>query len=303
MQYSTTTMSGLFDAEYFDIESSHVNDTFRIFVGKPSIVEPQKSYPAIYSLDGNASFASMIGTQRLLSQGGEVPPSFVIGIGYPGESLAVAMANRNRDYVPTEPEEYEIKSLGASVQAGGPAFLRFLSEELKPLIEKKYPVGSANSTLQGVSLGGLFATWTLLTSPNTFDKYILGSPAIWWRKEQVWEWEEAFSKTHDDMQATVFISAGALEVKEHIRASAVDIAKKNPEMRAHIESFISFSDENGWPRIAELTVEFASRLQSRNYPGLKIHCHNMPDENHMSAPPAITSRGLRFVNGSWHPEK
>jgi hypothetical protein len=42
-------------------------------------------------------------------------------------------------------------------------------------------------------------------------------------------------------------------------------------------------------------------LRSRNYAGLKIHCHNMPDETHMSVPPAVISRGLRYVFGHWRP--
>ena len=301
MPYKITPMNGLFDAEYFDMRSSHVNDTFRIFIGKPATIEEGKLYPIIYALDGNASFTSVMGTQRMLTQGGEVPASFVIGIGYPGDTLWSAMANRNRDYAPTEPGEMEARALGISTQAGGPAFLQFIQEELKPVLGEKYPIDGDNGTLQGVSLGGLFAAWILLTEPSAFNKYILSSPAIWWRNEQFMEWEEAYSQIHKDLQATVFISAGALEVKEHLRADAVAIAEKNPMLRAQVESMIAWSDEHGWPEVAKLTPKFASKLQSRNYPGLTIHCHNMPDENHMSVASSITSRGLRYVNGSWKP--
>lgn len=299
MTNTIVPMNGLFDAEYFDIKSSHVKDTFRIFVGKPSAIEKEKVYPAIYALDGNASFTSVMGTQRLLTQGGEVPASFVIGIGYPGDTLMSSMVNRNRDYAPTDPGEMETRALGITSKAGGVSFFKFIQEELKPALEKRYPIDIYNSTLQGVSLGGLFAAWVLLTEPSSFKKYILSSPAIWWRNEQFREWEESFSKNNNDLQATVFISAGALEVKEHLRSDAVSIAKKNPAIRAQVEGMIAWSDENGWPEVAKLTPEFANLLLSRNYSGLKICCHNMPDENHMSVPSSITSRGLRYVNGSW----
>ncbi len=301
MAYPTVTMNGLFDAEYFDIESSHVNDSFRIFVGMPAHTEPDRLYPGLFALDGNASFASLTGTQRLLAQGAEVPASIVIGIGYPGKTLVEAMARRNRDCVPTEPGEYEIRALGGSASAGGAAFLRFLQEELKPYLAERYPLDLNDCTLQGISLGGLFATWVLFTESGAFRNYVLGSPALWWRDEQVWEWEENYSRLHDDLPARVFISAGTLEVPEHLRASAVAIAQGNPAMRDYVESAIAWNDEHGWPRTAELTTELASRLQQRNYPGLSVHCHNMPDESHMSAPPAISSRGLRYVNGSWCP--
>lgn len=301
MSYNVVAMNGLFDAEYFDIKSSHVNDTYRIFVGKPSTIDEGKFYPVIYALDGNASFTSVMGTQRLLTQGGEVPASFVIGIGYPGDTLWAAMANRNRDYAPTDPGEMEAKALGVSAQAGGAAFLQFIQKELKPALEEKYPIDNRSSTLQGVSLGGLFAAWVLLTNPSAFNNYILSSPAIWWRREQYIEWEEAYAENHKDLQATVFISAGTLEVEEHLRADALAIAEKNPMLKEQVESMVAWSDINGWPEVAKLTPKFAIKLQSRNYPGLTILCHNMPDENHMSVPSSITSRGLRYVNGSWRP--
>ena len=299
MSDKITPMNGLFDAEYFDIKSQHVDDTFRIFVGKPAVVPADSLCPVIFALDGNASFASLLGTQRMLTQGGEVPPSYVVAIGYSGDSLMESMVNRNRDYAPTEPGENEARTLGGKFSAGGPAFFQFIQDELKPLIATRYSADLGEATLQGISLGGLFASWVLLTNPGAFKRYILGSPALWWREEQVWEWEAEFAVANADIEATVFVSAGALELAEHVRADAVAIAESNPAMRAYIEGVIAWNDERGWPEIAKLAPRFADQLQSRNYPNLKILCHNMLHENHMSAPPAITSRGLRFVNGSW----
>ena len=301
MSHTIVPMNGIFDAEYFDISSSHIEDTFRIFVGKPATVEPDKLYPTIFALDGNAAFSSLLGTQRMLTQGGEVPPSFVIGIGYPGKTLTESMERRNRDYAPTDPGENEIKTLGGAFPAGGPAFLKFIQDELMPLLTRNYAMDTGDTTLSGVSLGGLFASWVLLTEPQTFKRYILGSPAVWWRNEQVWEWEEEFARNHKDLVARVFVSAGALEIEQHIRADAVGMAEGNPLLREYITDVINWNDEHGWPENAKLSTKFARRLQTRAYPNLKICCHNMPDENHMSAAPGITSRGLRYVNDSWEP--
>ena len=52
--------------------------------------------------------------------------------------------------------------------------------------------------------------------------------------------------------------------------------------------------------MAEITPEFASRLQSCNFRGLNVLCHNLPDETHMSAWPAEISRGLRYVFETWN---
>jgi len=297
MSIHAIPMNGLFDAEYFDIKSNIVNDTFRIFVGKPSGMRAESFYPAIFSLDGNASFASLLSTQRMLTMGGEVPEAIVVGIGYPGETLGEAMANRNRDYAPSEPGESEIRALGAASKPGSEAFLRFIREELKPLLIEHYPIKVSDSTLIGVSLGGLFGVWTLLTAPDTFNRYIVASPAIWWRNQQVWQWEEAYASRHNDLDAAVFMGAGALEVTEHLRADALSIAAKNPMLKDHVNSMVKWNDEHGWPEVAKLVPALVSKLTARDYPSLCIDHKIMSDENHMSAPPGLSSRGLRYVFG------
>lgn len=301
MTNSMVPMNGLFSCEYFDIESVYTGDTLRIFVGKPPSFDDNKLYPAIYALDGNASFASLTGTQRMLTQGGEVPASFVIGIGYPGDTLWEAMARRNRDYAPSDPGEAETRALGAKEKAGGVSFLRFIQRELKPLIEKHYPIDPNNSTLQGISLGGLFGAWVLLNEPGTFNNYILGSPAIWWRNEEVWQWEETYAENHNDLPAKVFVGAGALETEENLRADALIIAEKNPALGDQVKHMIAWNDAQRWPEVAKLVPQLVSHLQLRRYPGLCIHSQIFPDENHMSVMPAISSRGLRFVFDSWKP--
>jgi predicted alpha/beta superfamily hydrolase len=45
------------------------------------------------------------------------------------------------------------------VAAGAANFLRFVTEELKPLLILKYAIDDSDETLIGVSLGGLFAAW------------------------------------------------------------------------------------------------------------------------------------------------
>ena len=73
-------MNGLLDAEYFDFESTHVGDSFRIFVAKPPFADKDKRYPAIYATDGNGSFPMVTSIQRTLAWGGEAPAAFVIGV-------------------------------------------------------------------------------------------------------------------------------------------------------------------------------------------------------------------------------
>ena len=296
------TMNGLLDAEYFDFKSTQVGDTFRIFVAKPPSVDKDKRYPGIYAADGNGSFPMVTSIQRTLAWGGEAPAAYVFGVGYPTEGgYLQAVLKRNRDYPPTDAGAYARAMLGATFAAGGAAFLRFLTQELKPELEGRYAIDANDSTFFGSSLGGLFGAWTLLTLPATFQRYILASPAITWNDEEVWRWEQVCADARSDLSATVFLSAGEFEAADVARRYALETAKNNPMLRPRIKVMIAWFEEHGWPRTAEIGPEFADRLRSRNYAGLKIHCHNMPDETHMSVPPAVISRGLRYVFGHWRP--
>jgi uncharacterized protein len=303
MPITAITMNGLLDAEYFDFQSTNVGDRFRIFVAKPPFADKEKRYPAIYAADGNGAFPMVTSIQRTLAWGGEAPPAFVIGLGYPTEGgYLQAISKRNRDYPPTDGGDYARAMLGSTFAAGGGAFLRFLTQELKPELEARYAIDADDSTFFGASLGGLFGAWVLLTLPATFQRYILASPAITWNGEEVWRWEQASANARSDLPATVFLGAGELEAADIARRYALETAENNPMLRSRIKAMIAWFEEHGWPRTAEIGPELADRMRSRNYPRLKIHCHNMPDETHMSAPPSVISRGLRFVFDHWKPQ-
>ena len=79
------------------------------------------------------------------------------------------------------------------------------------------------------------------------------------------------------------------------------IAAKNQILQSHIQKLINWNDTNGWPEVATLVPRLVDKLKSRNYSNLAVCSAVMPDENHMSVAPALTSRGLRFVNESWSP--
>jgi pimeloyl-ACP methyl ester carboxylesterase len=50
-------------------------------------------------------------------------------------------------------------------------------------------MAGTGSALFGTSLGGLFALYALLTDPASFDRYVIGSPAIWWDGEMLFDLE------------------------------------------------------------------------------------------------------------------
>ncbi|HTE43049.1 MAG TPA: alpha/beta hydrolase-fold protein, partial [Steroidobacteraceae bacterium] len=245
-------INGLPEAEYFDLYSQAVGDTFRLFVAKPLFPQPG-TCPAIFTTDGNGLFMIAAGIQRMLALGAECPSAYVVAIGYPTDNgFAEAMSKRGRDFAPTDGGEYARAILHSSAAAGGAQFLKFVTEELKPEIQSRYAVNPADSTYIGSSLGGLFGAWTLLTAPSTFQRYILASPTISWNNEEVWHWEEACARGRKELPARVFIAAGSLEAPEAARREALKLAEHNSYLRPQVESIIAWFDLHGWPRTTEL---------------------------------------------------
>lgn len=265
-------------SERFNIQVEGYSQPFRIDVALPAAPVPQgQKLPVIYVLDGNWSFAIAAQIARSLTIGPDaIPPAIIVGIGYAIEGAAAfgtTSALRYRDLAHGVDEKHiammremippALWPDGAPV-GKSPRFSRFIEEQLKPFIERLYPVDVANQTLLGVSLGGLFVLRTLFTSPSSFHRYIAISPAIWWNCCELLE-DEARAISQGGMDARLFMGVGS---DEQLQA---------PEARMVMN-----------------LVEMAARLR-RGCPDLRLTSFIFPEEGHMSVPPAGISRGLRAV--------
>ena len=184
-----------------------------------------------------------------------MPEVIVVGVGYNVSSPSDVMALRTRDYTPTQTEDADsaiaasAPGLAATVKSGGAGpFLDFLREELIPWVDSNYRTLPQVNTLVGDSYGGLFGLYALFHQPDTFTRYLIGSPSIWYGDEVSFEYEEAFARNHGDLLAKIFFSAGSLEEIPGV-----------PE-----------SEEFG---MVSNTFEMENRLKKRGYPGLKITSH------------------------------
>jgi predicted alpha/beta superfamily hydrolase len=299
---NATNMNGLLGAEYYDVASVHVAGTFRVYVGCPPHTEAGKTYPVIYVLDGNLLFTSVHAMQNSMAITRELPEAFIVGIGYDTTDFPSISGKRNRDLSPTDGGEHRalFPSDPRYSFGGAAAFLKFLITELKPAIEQRYPVDAIDSTIVGSSFGGLFASWVLLTQPGAFQRFVLCSPALWWHGEKVWEWIVQCVAERNELPARVLVTAGGLETIEETKRLLGDLSKRGGHSKVLADRLVSFYEHQGWPRMAEITSEFAARLQSCNLRGLNVLCHNLPDETHMSVWPAGISRGLRYVFEAWN---
>jgi predicted alpha/beta superfamily hydrolase len=133
----------------------------------------------------------------------------VVGIGYRVQDETETLAPRSRDLTPST---YEGESEWPS--GGAPQFLQFIRDELKPWVAKTFDVDPDDDVFFGFSYGGLFGTFVLLTQPNTFKRYGIVSPSLWFNSKSIFELEAEYASSHDDLVAKVYFGAGELESPE-----------------------------------------------------------------------------------------
>jgi len=148
--------------EELSISSKILNEDRQILVSRTKVKgNTGKHLPVLYVLDGGAHFLYTTGIVNYLSGQRIIPPMLVV---------AIKNINRNKDFTPI--------AVDAIPESGGAEkFHAFIEKELIPFIEKKYYT-SDYRVLIGHSLGGTFATYSLLMNPNVFDSYISISPYL-----------------------------------------------------------------------------------------------------------------------------
>jgi predicted alpha/beta superfamily hydrolase len=72
--------------------------------------------------------------------------------------------------------------------------LRFMRKELMPYVNANYRTDPEDSTIVGHSGGGLFALYVLFREPETFRRYVVSSPSMWWDKKVILKHERRYSQ-------------------------------------------------------------------------------------------------------------
>lgn len=201
-QYPQVTLP---DTEMRLLTSSYINQEYNIFVAlPPGYADSGKVYPTLYTTDADLIFGAITQITRLFRIGQEVPELVVVGIGYPVH-WTETQPYRVRDYAPAGWYLEDPRSGDAE------SFLRFIRGDLIPWVESEYRVDSEDRCYSGHSLGGLFGLYVLLYRPDTFSRYLIGSPWLVQDDPEVFKWESAYAASHVDLPAKVFLAAGSLE--------------------------------------------------------------------------------------------
>ncbi|MGN8234698.1 alpha/beta hydrolase [Priestia flexa] len=237
-------------AEQKQVKSRFEAKEYQIFVSKPSSEPPENGYPIIYVLDANSIFGTVVEAMRLQSGRSEktgVVPAIIVGIGYPVDTPF--SVERYYDFTfPSTNEELPISPSGRAWPKHGGAenFLRFIEEDLKPIMHRDFHVDQNKQTIFGHSLGGLFVLSTLLVKPHTFQTYIAGSPSIHWNKRLFSQLEEQFQEKARKEKINVNVLIGVGELEKHHKSgmndNAFQCSNRFKKYGLHVE-FKEFEDE------------------------------------------------------------
>jgi len=265
------------NTEQLEIFSEEINQRFLINVGfPPNYSKENKKYPVVYVTDAGSNFGGLMSSLPLMQLVNDLPHFILVGIDYVSNNLNDFMSLRNRDLTPTndsvwmtnQKDMYKIFGDLPEVEAGGAKeFLEFINNKVKPIINDSYHVDASDQTYCGFSLGGLFGLFTLFTSPKSFNRYVIGSPSIWWDDRHILEVEKEYSENNKHLPAKIFLSIGSLEEEEE----GIDF-----KMVTNVKSL-------------------SKTLKKRNYQGLTVNTVILEDETHCSGIAATLNRGLRNV--------
>ncbi|PAJ71670.1 esterase [Pseudoalteromonas sp. NBT06-2] len=216
-----------------------------------------RKYPVVLINDTGYSIAVASGIVHLMADR-DIEDVIIVGISYSkGHN---PLLSRTRDYTPSyAPNEKHGHSLEVQKHSGKASqYISFISEDVLPLISKTYRIKQDKKIFVGHSYGGLLGANILITNPELFDYYILGSPSFWYDDKVMFRLERDYAKNNETMKANVLMYIGSKE-----------------------------------GRMVEEMLAFENQLQSRDYQGLNIQSKVLPGLTHFSAFAVLLTDGLQ----------
>ncbi len=142
-------------AQAFQITSAILKETRPINVVLPasySKSSPDRRYPVMILLDGEANVPPAAAVSDELSRNGQIPEFVIVAI-----PNLDPMRGRLRDLTPPG-----LSVSGSSLNEGGDRFLDFIEQELLPAVDRQFR-GGAPRIFIGHSSGGILATYAAAT--------------------------------------------------------------------------------------------------------------------------------------------
>jgi len=255
-------------------------------------------FPALYLLDANASFATVVETNRRLSRRPDatrVAPAIIVGID--GDSGALYDTALRKQLYSDVVNSTSLKTPAETIAGiNASDFLDFIKTELSPLIQRLFPVDPQQQCLLGHSLAGYFTTWVLANHPATFQGYAAISPSLWHNPDTLnalnsGTWQQQITNEENAEPASkkevsgklprVFLAVGEWEESlapwQHGHPKAEEIAERR-QARGMVSNLLALG-ESLTTQLSEEQVQYAV------YPG----------EDHASVFGTTLGRAMRHL--------
>jgi Predicted hydrolase of the alpha/beta superfamily len=239
--------------------------------------QPERHYPVLFVTDAPWSFPIIHGLRALMGRGDARFDEFIL-VGLPPQEGLSLRDSRSRDYTPTDPrqragfdpEDYEAPEYGQAA-----AWRDAIEQQVLPLVASHYRADMHRKVYAGHSYGGLFGSYVLLTRPQLFDTYILGSPSLWFDQGEIFRLEQQVAARRaasgeDSLPARVRLYIGSWERPGH-------------EPRSY--------GPDGKDMVGDVQ-RFAGILQQRGYRGLQVDYRVVEGTDHGSVYPAFITDAL-----------
>ncbi len=164
--------------DHKDFESHELKNRRDILVYVPPGYDesPTKRYPVLYMHDGQNIFDAATAfagvewgvdeaAERLIKSGA-IAPCIVVGI----------------ENTPARADEYTPFADAKYGGGDGDAYLTFIAKTVKPFIDQRYRTlpDRAHTYIAGSSLGGLISLYAACEYSETFSRFGVIAPSIWW---------------------------------------------------------------------------------------------------------------------------
>ena len=237
--------------------------TYPIYIKLPRSYKSSndKVYPVVYMMDAPYAFQIVSGATRFPMNTNKMDEAILVGIGY-ARGMG-GQSSRIRDFTPLKSSLWR-KETGRAAK-----HLAFIESQVINYMEKHYRVDPNNRTFMGNSLGGLLGGYILLTKPELFHNYVLGSPSFWFHNGYIFKLEHELAAKRQTVKARVFIGIGERETAKL----------------------------DGKYDMVQDAQAFTKRLESWQPTGLQVKLMVFPEANHETAFPMTAIQGLHWLYG------
>lgn len=245
------------------IRESGTDRQYKLYVKLPEdyAENTHTKYPVIYTTDAAVHMDMLSGATEFL-----MPDVILVGISYQiNHQDERSNISRFRDYTTDESTNPEIQARFQRGQASN--HLSFIRDEIFPYIEENYRADPSQRTYFGYSLGGAFGAYILLSKPDSFKNYVLGSPAFNERSAQhINELEAQMAAEQQNLNVNVLVTLGEMEKDNRERVEGlISVLKRRSESGLALTGLKIIADadhSSAFPETVIRGVKWASEKSS-----------------------------------------